>query len=327
MSGVSHREVDAGDEGIRLDRWFARHYPGLGHSALAKLLRTGQVRIDGRRARAGDRVAAGQTIRIPPLDPSAFTSPSARPRQAEPTNADIAEMRAMVLYEDEDVIALDKPPGLATQGGPGIARHVDGLLEALRARGGERPKLVHRLDKDTSGLLLVARTARAAAHLAAAFKARETRKIYWALVMGVPALRNGKIVAPMEKLPDPKGERMIVTDSGKPARTLYATIAHAGRRAAWLALRPLTGRTHQLRLHCAHMGHPIVGDGKYGGSDAMLGGSVSRKLHLHARRLVIPHPDGRRLLDLTAPLPEHMRASWAMFEWDETLSDDPFPED
>lgn len=327
MSGVSHKTVGPDEDGIRLDRWFERHFPGLSYGALSKLLRTGQVRLSGGRAKPGDRVAAGQDIRIPPLDASATEKPGlGKTPKKELSPADIRDIRSWILYEDADVVALDKPAGLATQGGPGVIRHIDGLLDGLKLKGGERPRLVHRLDKDTSGVLLIARTVTAAAHFAAAFKARETRKIYWALVKGVPSPRDGKIVAAVEKLPMEGGERMIVTERGKPARTLYATIEHAAQKAAWLALRPLSGRTHQLRLHCAHIGHPIVGDGKYGGAEALLGGAVSRKLHLHARRLVIAHPK-KGLLDITAPLPQHMKATWSMFGWDEDVGGDPFPQD
>lgn len=326
MSGVQTVTVAQDDDGIRLDRWFRRHYPGLGHGRLAKLLRTGQVRLDGGRAKPGDRVSAGQSIRLPPLDEAARQPPTAATkRPAAPlTDRDIAEARGWVLYEDDSVIALNKPPGLATQGGPGVRRHVDGLLDAFRRPGDSaRPKLVHRLDKDTSGVLLIARTSAAAAHFAKQFKRRETHKLYWAMIMGAPDLAMGRIAAPMDKLPGKGGERMVVTDAGKPARTLYAVVDTAAKRAAWLALKPLTGRTHQLRLHCAHMGHPIVGDGKYGGREAMLGGQVSGKLHLHARRLRLPHPDGR-MLDITAPLPAHMAESWRLMGWDTDMAVDPF---
>lgn len=313
MSRIEPVTVEEADAGIRLDRWFARHYPELGHGALAKLLRTGQVRLDGRRAKAGDRVAAGQAVRVPPLD-----TPAPRTAAAHPTldRREVEEVRSWILYEDPSLVVLDKPPGLPTQGGPGIGRHLDGLLDALRLPGsGERPRLVHRLDKDTSGVILIARTARAAAALAAAFKGRDAGKLYWALVRGVPSRREGKIVAAVEKVAGKGGERVAVTEAGKPARTLWRVIDHAGTKAAWLALEPLSGRTHQLRVHCLHIGHPIVGDGKYAGAEAHLGGLVSRKLHLHARRLRLPHPDGG-MLDVTAPLPRHMADTWASFGWD-----------
>ncbi|RMD91233.1 MAG: RluA family pseudouridine synthase [Alphaproteobacteria bacterium] len=326
--GVEQHVVSPADAGLRLDRWFRRHFPGLGHGALAKLMRTGQIRVDGSRVSPGDRVVAGQVIRVPPLDAAARQPPprDRRPRTGPLGEADIAAVRRWILHMDEAVIALNKPPGLATQGGPRITRHVDGLLEALRfAPDDERPRLVHRLDRDTSGVLLVARTAVAAAALAQSFRGRDAQKLYWALVVGTPRPAAGKIVAAVEKTPGRAGERMGVSESGKPARTLYSTVDHAGRKAAWLALQPLTGRTHQLRVHCAHIGHPIVGDGKYGGREAHLTGIVSRKLHLHARRLRLPHPSGG-VLDLRAPLPPHMAETWAAFGWDEDPAADAFPE-
>ncbi len=324
MNTVTHHIVLPDEDGIRLDRWFKRHYPGLGFGAVSKRLRTGEIRLDGKRAKASDRIVAGQTIRVPPLDASATRPATGYENRKSLNENDIRDTQSLVLYEDDSVIAINKPPGLATQGGPGITRHVDGLLDGLKRKNSdERPRLVHRLDKDTSGILMVARTASAAASLAASFKGRDAHKIYWALVMGVPTPAQGKILAAMEKRPGPKGERMIVTDEGRPARTLYSVIENAGRKTAWLALKPLTGRTHQLRLHCAHMGHVIVGDGKYGGAEAFLGGQVSRKMHLHARYLKIPHPAGGTF-EVTAPLPRHMQATWDMFGWDSAVTDDPF---
>ncbi len=326
-SGVEHRVVAAADAGIRLDRWFRRHFPGLGHGALVKLMRTGQIRLDGGRVAPGTRIAEGQTIRIPPLDAAATVSHRARSARPALGKADIRRVRSWVLHEDDAVIVLNKPPGLATQGGPGIGRHVDGLLDALRSgEAGERPRLVHRLDRDTSGVLLLARTPAAAAALAKSFRGRTARKLYWALVVGTPRPPGGKIVAAVEKTPGRAGERMGVSESGKPARTLYRSIDHAGRKAAWLALQPLSGRTHQLRVHCAHIGHPIVGDGKYGGAAAQLRGIVSRKLHLHARRIRVPHPAGG-VLDVRAPLPVHMAETWGTFGWDEDPMADRFLDD
>ncbi|WP_281301273.1 MULTISPECIES: RluA family pseudouridine synthase [unclassified Iodidimonas] len=327
MSDVLHFVITDDEDGIRLDRWFKRHFPGLSHGDLSRLMRTGQIRLDGGRTKPSDRVQKGQDIRVPPLDEAAT-----QPRQAgrklphSISDEEKAEVRSWVLYKDAQVIAINKPAGLATQGGPGITRHVDGLLDALRFdRKDERPRLVHRLDKDTSGVLLIARTVRAASALADSFKGRDAHKVYWALLNGVPSPQDGKILAPMEKQPGHGGERMVVTQQGKPARTLYATIEQAGQKAAWVALKPLSGRTHQLRVHCAHIGHVIVGDGKYGGAEAFLGGLVSRKLHLHARRMLCPHPDGG-LIDVTAPLPSHMKATWDTFGWIADYREDPFEE-
>lgn len=311
MSQVTTRTVADGETDLRLDRWFKRHYPWLGHAKLEKLLRTGQVRVDGGRAKASTRLEPGQAIRIPPLGEP--PKDDDRPQPARAPRADaarIAELQAAVLHKDDAVLVINKPPGLATQGGTGQSEHLDGLLEYLRFGAAERPRLVHRLDKDTSGVILLARSARAAAKLATALRARDAQKLYWALVMGVPIQRQGKIVLALSKLPGAAGERMVADEEdGKNAVTLYRTVETAGRRAAWLAMAPLTGRTHQLRVHCAALRTPIVGDGKYGGAEAFLTGGVSRKLHLHARAIRIPHPDGGKL-QVQAPLPEHMTATW-----------------
>jgi 23S rRNA pseudouridine955/2504/2580 synthase len=231
----------------------------------------------------------------------------------------------MVITQDRAAIVLNKPPGLATQGGTKTHEHVDGLLDAFIAHGekegGPRPRLVHRLDKDTSGVLLIARTPGSAAFFSKRFSGRSARKIYWALVVGVPDIAEGTIEAPIGKQPGTGGEKMYVDEvNGQPARTRYRVVDRAGNRAAWVELQPLTGRTHQLRVHMAAIGHPIVGDGKYGGQDAFLTGSISRKLHLHARRLIIDHPDGAPL-DVTAELPDHFAASMAQLGFDPAQSD------
>ncbi|HUN51472.1 MAG TPA: RluA family pseudouridine synthase, partial [Candidatus Sulfotelmatobacter sp.] len=297
------------------------HFPALAHGRLEKLLRTGQVRLDGARAKAADRIAAGQEIRVPPLGelPERAARPAPKLREA-----DVADLLGRVLHKDEAVLVLDKPPGLATQGGSRLEHHLDAMLDALRFEAKERPRLVHRLDKDTSGVLLLGRTAKAAAKLAEAFRHKSTRKVYWALVAGVPKLQRGRIDLALAKAAGPGGERMMQdSDAGKRAVTWYATLDTAGRRAAWLALLPETGRTHQLRVHCAYLGTPIVGDGKYGGEAAFLSGEISRKLHLHARAISLPHPDGGTLA-VSAPLPPHMRQSWRLFGFDEAAAGDPF---
>jgi 23S rRNA pseudouridine955/2504/2580 synthase len=309
------------DDGIRLDRWFKRHLPEASFNLVSRWARTGQLRVDGRRATPGDRIEAGQSIRVPPAEPAAARA--ARPAPAVPSEEEVALARSFVIHIDESAIVINKPPGLATQGGTGTSVHVDGLLDALRFDAPARPKLVHRLDKDTSGVLLLARTPRAAAHFARGFASRSARKVYWALVVGVPSLDEGWIDLPLAKQPGSGGEKMHVDlDGGSPARTQYRVIDRAGNRAAWLELRPQTGRTHQLRVHLAAIGHPIVGDGKYGGRDAFLTGTISRKMHLHARRLRIDHPDHGRL-DVTAPLPPHMLDSFAQLGFEASEGDAP----
>ncbi|NUT00928.1 MAG: RluA family pseudouridine synthase [Sphingomonas sp.] len=296
------------DDGIRLDRWFKRHTPDISFNIVSRWARTGQLRVDGKRANPGDRIEAGQTIQFPPE--GATPARSARPeRKREPLTPEEAELiRDMVIHEDAHAFVLNKPPGLATQGGTKTHQHLDRLLDGLADDDAGRPKLVHRLDKDTSGALLVAKTARAAGHFAKSFSGRTARKVYWALVVGVPSLDEGLIDAPLAKQPGTGGEKMhIDEENGLPARTRWRIVDRAGNRAAWVELQPLTGRTHQLRAHMAAIGHPIVGDAKYGGPEAFLTGGISRKLHLHARRIRIDAPDG--VIDVTAELPPHIAES------------------
>jgi 23S rRNA pseudouridine955/2504/2580 synthase len=316
--------VSEEDDGIRLDRWFKRNLPETNFTAVARLARTGQLRVDGKRATPGDRVEAGQVIRIPPVDDNPTPAPKReRPRLSED---EIAFARSLVIAEDPAAIVINKPPGLATQGGTKTTAHVDGLLGGLVAEDAARPKLVHRLDKDTSGALLIARTARAAGFFSKAFSGRTARKVYWAVVMGVPSVDDGIIDLPLAKQPGTGGEKMHVDEeNGQAARTRYRVIERAGNRAAFVELQPFTGRTHQLRVHMAAIGHPIVGDGKYAGQEAYLTGSISRKLHLHARRLRIDHPDGGRI-DVTAEPPEHFAATLAALGFDPSAGDLPLDE-
>ncbi|MCC2111756.1 MAG: RluA family pseudouridine synthase [Hyphomicrobiales bacterium] len=319
MSGVEIREVAAGDDGIRIDRWFKVHYPGLSFGRLQKLMRTGQIRLDGGRTKPGERIAAGQKIRVPPIDPEAAPKPKRRP-----SDKDTAFVRSLILHEDKDLIVLNKPYGLAVQGGSGTTRHLDGMLGALAGRGGEPPRLVHRLDRDTAGVIVLARRRAVAAELSRTFRSRSARKIYWALVTGVPKPAQGRISVALAKTPGPQGERVAPVDpddeDAQHAVTYYSVIDKAAQRFAWLSLKPVTGRTHQLRVHCAHIGHPIVGDPKYGERHVAdperdpLGG-LDNKLHLVARRIVLPHPAGGTL-DVTAPLPEHMQRSWDRLGFD-----------
>ena len=297
--------VTEDDDGIRLDRWFKRHSPDISFNMVSRWARTGALRVNGKRATPGDRIEAGQTIEFPPAD--ATPARTGRPeRQRDPLTAEEEELvREMVIYEDPTAFVLNKPPGLATQGGTKTHQHLDRLLDGLEDDAGNRPKLVHRLDKDTSGALLVAKTARSAGHFAKSFSSRTARKVYWALIVGVPSLDEGLIDAPLAKQPGTGGEKMhIDEENGSPARTRWRVIDRAGNRAAWVELQPLTGRTHQLRAHMAAIGHPIVGDAKYGGPEAFLTGGISRKMHLHARRIRIDGPNG--VIDVTADLPPHI---------------------
>ena len=312
QAGAPAREVriSAADHGIRLDRWFRRHMPQASFADIARWARTGQIRLDGRRARPGDRLCEGQRLRIPPIAPSPQAEAAGSARAAPLSPEEEAFARGLVIHCDPSVLVLAKPPGLAVQGGTATRQHVDRLLEALRFGAPERPRLVHRLDRDTSGVLVVARTARAAAFLSRCFAARETRKIYWAILVGAVAGATRRIALSIGRQPGTGGEKMQVTEKGQAALSLLRVLDRAAGAATLVEMQPVTGRTHQLRVHAAAIGHPILGDGKYGGRDAFLAGAVPRRLHLHARRISIAHPDGGRL-DAEAPLPDHFLESLA----------------
>lgn len=311
------QRIDRDDNGIRLDRWFKRHYPALTHGRLEKLLRTGQVRIDGARAKASDRLAEGQMLRLPPL----VTEGDLTQKPRTPAPAMQGSLEDYVLYMDSSVIVLDKPPGLATQGGSGLSKHIDGMLDSLMFEKRQRPRLVHRLDRDTSGVLVIARTLPAAAALSKSLAARDASKIYWALTKGVPAKKQGTVKAALVKEgghgPHGRDEKMAVRDSdeSKHAITDYMVLGTAGEEFAFVAAKPVTGRTHQIRVHLAFLETPVIGDFKYGGDAAKGLGAIADKLHLHARCIDIAHPDGGRL-QVTAPLPDHMRASFELLGFD-----------
>lgn len=340
MSGVQTITVEEADTDQRIDRWLRRLFPHVSQGRIEKMCRKGELRVDGGRVKASSRVLSGQVVRIPPL-PDKDHIPA--PPQTRISDADAKMIRDCVIYRDDHILALNKPAGLAVQGGSGQSRHVDGLAAALTFDLEEKPRLVHRLDKDTSGVLLLARSRAAAAGLTAAFRHRNTRKIYWALVAGVPTPYLGEIKAGLVKArghgKDGEGEKMIVvspdeineTPGAKRAHTYYSALYRVAGRATWVAMEPITGRTHQLRAHMAAIGHPIVGDGKYGGSGqdnpgdgwgAQLGGIISKKLHLHARGLSFEHPVTRQTVTVTASLPDHMKDSWETFGWTEDLADD-----
>ena len=341
MSGVKTLTVSADEGEQRLDRWFKRRFPQISQGHVEKMCRTGQVRVDGARAKASDRVSPGMTIRVPPLPDAEAPS---RPKPDGISAADAKMIQDCVLFKDEHMIVLNKPPGLPSQGGSGQGdRHVDGLTEALKFGYKDRPKLVHRLDKDTSGVLMLARTDRVARALSESLRHRNTRKIYWAVVAGVPHPRQGSIKYGLQK-GGGRGdhEKMICIHpakmgdhpEAKRAHTDYFTLWFLGTRLSWMALEPITGRTHQLRAHMAELGHPILGDGKYGGSStenlgegwgAGAGGDLSRKLHLHARRLTVEHPILKTEMTFTAPLPDHMARTWKMLDWNPgDVPEDPF---
>jgi len=310
MSNVEIIEVLADEAGVRLDKWFKNRFPTLGHGKLQKLLRTGQVRVDGGRVKSGTRLETGQQVRVPPLGEE-LLKPAQRPKAPRLSEADTEEIQDSVVHIDDEVIVINKPQGLAVQGGSGTTRHVDGMLDALRFGYPDRPKLVHRLDKDTSGVLVIARTTQAARRLTEQFRTKDVRKLYWALAVGVPEPEDGLIDLRLIKAPGRGGERMVVDEvNGKRSQTRYKVLDKAGKQASWLALEPLTGRTHQLRVHLAEALHtPIVGDGKYGASEAFIEGEIGRNLHLHARRISIPRERGKDIV-ISAPVPDRIRDSF-----------------
>jgi 23S rRNA pseudouridine955/2504/2580 synthase len=342
MSGVFIRTVAKDEGGMRLDRWFKVNYPDLPFGHLQKILRGGQVRVDGKRAKGDQRIEAGQQVRIPPLGAKAAdvaerpTTAPWREGRAEPGEAGYSRggdrrsddgdfLRNLILYEDNDVFVFNKPFGLAVQGGSGLTRHIDGMLAALATPRGDIPRLVHRLDRDTTGVLVVARSRKAAADLGAAFRARSTKKIYWALCAGVPKLKQGRISSFLAKGEDEHGDQKmkVVQQGGEAVHSLtyYAVVDQSAQKLSWLSLRPVTGRTHQLRVHMAEIGHPIVGDPKYFNVENWeLPGGIQKRLHLHARRIVMPLPSGKTL-DVSAPLPQHMQQTWNLLGLDASQYD------
>ena len=308
--------VTADEAGMRVDRFLEARFPSLSFSHIQRVIRKGELRVDGKRVDAKERLEAGQSVRIPPLRLDAH-------KTADLTEAEKKTrtfLREMTLYEDDDVLVLNKPMGLSVQGGSGTTRHVDGMLDVMRDKSCQRPRLVHRLDKDTAGCLLVAKTRFAASALTKVFRSREARKIYWAVVAGVPKPRQGRISTFLAKETRDDESVMRVARHGEEgashAVTYYAVVETSARELAWVSLKPVTGRTHQLRAHLAHIGHPIVGDPKYFNKENWsLPGGVQNRLHLLARRIAVPHPRGG-VIDVTAPLPPHMVQSWNLLGLD-----------
>ena len=309
------------EDGLRLDRWFKIHFPDLTYGRLQKLLRSGQIRVDAKRVQSNTRLEGGQQIRVPK---SAREAPVAKPSVRPPPGVSKADRRLieeLILHEDDSVLVLNKPYGIAVQGGTGTKRHIDGLLEGMTDRFGGRPRLVHRLDRDTTGVLLIAKTRKAAATLGRTFQTRSAAKTYWALVVRVPRPAQGKVEAALVKVSGPDGDRIRKAQPGEQDKAMHATthysvIEAVARKAAWVSLKPVTGRQHQLRAHMDLIGHPIAGDNKYKSDWNLADDTIEPKLHLHARRLIIPHPDGGKSLDVTAPLPEHMLKTWEVLGLD-----------
>jgi 23S rRNA pseudouridine955/2504/2580 synthase len=322
MSTVQNVTVKDSEDGLRLDRFLKARFPALAFGQLQKILRTGQVRVDGARAKPQQRLEAGQSIRVPPLGDAG--KPGALSPKGAAQADDAAYIKSLILWEDKDVMVLNKPHGLAVQGGSGTKRHIDGMLAALAGPDGDRPKLVHRLDRDTSGCLVVAKTRKAASSLGKSFNSRSARKIYWAIVPGVPEPNQGRISTYLMKDGVHGNEKMRVANHGdreaSHAITYYAVVEKAATRVSWLSLKPVTGRTHQLRAHLEHIGHAILGDPKYGKPPEELSADIPDKLMLMARRITLPHPKGGTI-DVTAPLPDHFKEAFNLFGFDAKTGD------
>ena len=314
--------VTADENNMRVDRFLEARFPGLSFSHIQRIVRKGELRVNGKRADSKDRLEAGQSVRIPPLR---LDAPRAATQLSEAAQKTLASLKEMTLFEDADVLVLNKPAGLAVQGGSGTTRHIDQMLEVMRDDKGQKPRLVHRLDKDTAGCLLVAKTRFAATALTGSFRHRSARKIYWALVAGVPKPKQGRISTFLAREEGEEDTIMRIAAHGDEgashAVTYYAVVESSARKLAWVSLKPVTGRTHQLRAHMAHIGHAIVGDPKYFNRENWeLPGGLQKRLHLLARRIVIPHPRGG-VIDATAPLPPHMQQSWNLLGFDSSRFD------
>jgi 23S rRNA pseudouridine955/2504/2580 synthase len=315
VTGVQTVTVSADEAGMRVDRFLEAKFPGLSFSHIHRVIRKGELRVNGKRVDGKDRLEAGQAVRIPPMK---LAAPKHEPTEGDEKTS--AFLKSITLYEDADVLVLNKPMGLAVQGGSGTTRHVDGMLDVMRDASGQRPRLVHRLDKDTAGCLLVAKTRFAASSLAKVFRSREARKIYWALVAGVPKPHQGRISTFLVKEEREDDSVMRIARHGEEgashAVTYYAVVETSAQQLAWVSLKPVTGRTHQLRAHLAHIEHPIVGDPKYFNIENwQFPGGIQNRLHLLARRIAVPHPRGG-VIDVTAPLPPHMVQSFNLLGLD-----------
>ena len=310
-------QIDSDMAGRRLDRVLRERIDGLTQGAIEKYLRKGDIRLNGKKAKSNARLEEGDVVSYAAFLEGLQEGPAPKAKTQALTKDEVKFIRSLVIKEGADYWALNKPAGLAVQGGSKTTKHIDRLLPGLVKPEDPRPKLVHRLDKDTSGVLLIAKNAKAAQHLAKAFASKTMEKTYWAIVVGVPVIPEGRIDIPLAKLEDVKGEKVRVDyDNGQRAVTYYRVIDTLATKLAWLELLPSTGRTHQLRVHCAEgLETAIMGDGKYGGEDAFPMGRMP--MHLHARSLTFSDLSGKKIT-VKAELPEHMQKTWKQLG----LSDD-----
>lgn len=314
---TTEKKISAEENGLRLDRCLRLWIPHLPQSVIEKAARKGLLKIEGDKAKPPQRVEEGQILSFP----SFFLNLEELEVEKKPkplTSGDRKWLKNLILFENKEILVLNKPAGIAVQGGTNQKKSLDEML--LHYDETYTPRLVHRLDKETSGVWVVAKTLPMARWLTQAFKERTVQKMYWALVLGIPQKRKGEVSLSLVKKPDPIGEKVRVdSQTGLKALTSYRVIKTLSDRVAWLELIPHTGRTHQLRVHCAEgLKTPILGDGKYGGREASLLGH--KTLHLHARRLTIPLPHGGELT-FEAPLSEDMRKSFEALGVVPTLND------
>lgn len=326
MTGVQKKTVSKDEDGTRVDQWFFRHFPDVPKGHLYKLLRKGQIRVDSKRMKPGSRLKQGQIVRVPPLKSD---GPSAT-KKLPVSDRDRTFLKSLVLYEDDDLLVLNKPSDLAVQGGSGLTQHLDAYLYVFENHDGVVPRLVHRLDKQTSGALILARNAPAARALGKAFKDQKVRKYYWGLTSPAPDSSAGEIKAPLKKGSGTDKEHMMVDDKeGKKAVTLFEVIDQASKKFAFVCFWPRTGRTHQIRVHANVVGAPLIGDSKYGGQQIMhdlleSDNALKERLYLHARRLICPHPAGQGLIDVTAPLSDKDKILWRHLGFDPEFQGDVF---
>ncbi|PZP56985.1 MAG: RluA family pseudouridine synthase [Micavibrio aeruginosavorus] len=324
MTGVRSYEVAADDDGQRLDRWLKKTLDRVPYALLQKMVRTGQVRVDGKRAKTDSRLVAGQTVRVPPVETKVINASSLT---FIPKENDEEFLKSITVYDDGELLVLNKPYGLPVQGGPNIKRHIDGMLGTLINLKGVRPRLVHRLDRDTSGLLVCARSLKMTQSLGKMFESQDIKKIYWALVSPVPDKDGGDINGAIIKGEGRRKEAVVIDNqNGKPSRTSYRLLEKSDKGAASMAFWPRTGRMHQIRVHTADiLGCPIIGDEKYNGLTPIIDDTgISGRLHLHAVRKRFSHPKDGSLLDLVAKLPEDLAKSWNVFGFTPDYETDPF---